>query len=530
MPDIPFPLPRLIAAATAAAFAAVALAASAEPFLSPPLFFGNHPAACVPQDPVLAGHAGGGFTAAWEDGTVALQRFDRHAAALDAGVDVRKVISDIGSFEAPAVAVSPSGEVAVAWRDRLSGVVEGIVFGDGPHGRKRLELGAVDLGGLAEHEAPEFRIGLASGADGAFFAVWQGGPPNAALFDAESGVRLVTALEPAGSGCGDTVFQPAAAYDAVGDRFVAAWVSLGSSCITSPPILSVHARRFSAAGAPLAPPVEVGSSWITPHTPGPAVVAGSDGGFTVVWNGAIEHNDVAVQARRFGPGGTPVEEERVIADTAAADDVAATADPAGNLAVLWGDRFDGGTQVGLHARTFDPTLAPTSAPFLLDAGPRENGAPLDPVVGLSGPGEVTALWWKEGFVFGGVPLPCTESDGLEGRRLALGGDTDLLLRDGRFRVSVEWSDPHNGGTGDGHPLPESEQSGSFWFFEEGNRELMVKVLDGRSINGHWWVFYGSLTDVAFTLTVTDQATGASRTYENPPFTFASRGDTAAFDG
>lgn len=529
LPEPSFSRPLLIVAAMAAAGLALTLEASAQPLLSPPLYSGNHPAACVPQDPALAGHPGGGFTAAWEDGGVALQRFDRHAAAADTGVDLRNAVSDVGTFEAPAVAVSPAGEVAVAWFDTESGVVEGLVFGDGPHGRKRLELGTANIDGPPEAEIPAFRIGLAGGADGAFFAVWQGEPPNAALFDAESGVRLLASVGSPGSSCGDRVAQPAATYDPVGDRFVASWVALGASCVTSPPILAIHTRRFNAAGVPLGPTVSAGDSWIPPATPGPAVVTGADGGFTVVWNGAIEFNDVGVVARRFGPDGAPVEAKRLLADTVAAADVAAAADPAGNLAVLWADRADADAPIELQARTYDTDLAPTSAPFLLDAGQPDHGAPLDPAVAVSGPGEVTALWWKEGFVFGGVALPCSESDGLEGRRFSLGGDTDLLFHEGRFRVSVEWADPHNGGTGIGHPLPESEQSGAFWFFNEGNRELMVKVLDGRPVNGHWWVFYGSLTDVAFTLSVTDQATGLTRTYDNPPFTFASRGDAAAFN-
>jgi len=521
--DVSLPRPRLIAAATAAAV--LSLSASAQPFLSPTLFLGNGPESCIPQDPALAAHPGGGFQAVWHDGRVVWQRFDRHAAAIERGGGLAT-----GFSEAPAVAVSPGGVAAVAWFDRQSGVVEGMVLGDGPQGFQRLELGAVDLGGSGEHELPAFRIGLAGGPGGEFFAVWQGGPPNAALFDAENGVRLRFSVEPGGGGCGDLIFQPAAAYDPVGDRFVAAWVALGISCITSPPFLAVHARSFGTTGAPLGPPVPVGTSWILPFTPGPAVLPAPDGGFTVVWNGAAGHNDVAVMARRFGPGGAPAGEKRVIADVAAVADVAAAADAAGNLAVLWADRAAAEAPIELRARTFDPALVPTSSPFLLDADPPEDGAPLDPAVALSGPGEVTALWWKQGAVFGGVPLDCTGSEGLRGRRLGLGGDEDLLLRDGRFRVSVAWEDPHNGGSGVGRPLPDSDRSGSFWFFQEGNRELVVKVLDGRAINGRWWVFYGSLTDVAFTLTVTDQATGESRTYENPPFTFASRGDTAAFAG
>jgi hypothetical protein len=42
------------------------------------------------------------------------------------------------------------------------------------------------------------------------------------------------------------------------------------------------------------------------------------------------------------------------------------------------------------------------------------------------------------------------------------------------------------------------------------------------------VFYGALSDVAYTVTVTDTTTGAVRTYVNAQGTVASRADTAAF--
>ena len=104
----------------------------------------------------------------------------------------------------------------------------------------------------------------------------------------------------------------------------------------------------------------------------------------------------------------------------------------------------------------------------------------------------------------------------------------LCLNEGRFRVEVEWSDPFNGGTGSGESVPLTADTGAFWFFSSSNIELVVKVLDGRSLNGNFWVFYGSLTNVEFTLNVTDTETGAIATYHNPPFQFASRGDTTAF--
>ena len=56
---------------------------------------------------------------------------------------------------------------------------------------------------------------------------------------------------------------------------------------------------------------------------------------------------------------------------------------------------------------------------------------------------------------------------------------------------------------------------------------MVKILDGRALNGHWWVFYGALSNVGYTITISDLFTGRSRTYVNPIGRFASVGDILA---
>ena len=103
--------------------------------------------------------------------------------------------------------------------------------------------------------------------------------------------------------------------------------------------------------------------------------------------------------------------------------------------------------------------------------------------------------------------------------------TTLCLLD-RFRVSVSWQDPTgHGGPGQARPL--TDETGWFWFFDDDNPELFVKVLDGRAVNGHWWVFYASLTNVAFDLVVEDAVGGGRATYRHPGGTFASHGDTAA---
>ena len=74
----------------------------------------------------------------------------------------------------------------------------------------------------------------------------------------------------------------------------------------------------------------------------------------------------------------------------------------------------------------------------------------------------------------------------------------------------------------------TSDTGHFWFFTDTNVELVVKVLDGRAINNHFWVFYGALSNVQYVITVLDTQTQTSRTYTNPQGTLASVADTAAF--
>jgi ELWxxDGT repeat protein len=103
----------------------------------------------------------------------------------------------------------------------------------------------------------------------------------------------------------------------------------------------------------------------------------------------------------------------------------------------------------------------------------------------------------------------------------------LCLNGGRFAVTVAWKD-FQGHTGQGTAVPLSDNTGTFWFFNAANVELVVKVLDGRPVNNHLWLFYGALSNVEYTLTVTDVQTGTKRTYTNPSGRFASVADTQAF--
>lgn len=108
------------------------------------------------------------------------------------------------------------------------------------------------------------------------------------------------------------------------------------------------------------------------------------------------------------------------------------------------------------------------------------------------------------------------------------GNSVLCLQGGRFQVEVDWN-TFRGQTGSGHAQALTSETGTFWFFSPNNIELVVKVLDGNAINGHWWVFYGALSDVDYTITVTDTVTGVSREYHNSQGELASVGDIEAFE-
>ena len=105
--------------------------------------------------------------------------------------------------------------------------------------------------------------------------------------------------------------------------------------------------------------------------------------------------------------------------------------------------------------------------------------------------------------------------------------TSLCLQASRFTVSVAWATT-DGRTGSGQAIGMTGDTGYFWFFDPANVELVVKVLDGRSANGHFWVFYGALSNVHYTITVHDTVGGTYRTYENPQGNLASAADTSAF--
>jgi hypothetical protein len=101
-----------------------------------------------------------------------------------------------------------------------------------------------------------------------------------------------------------------------------------------------------------------------------------------------------------------------------------------------------------------------------------------------------------------------------------------------FTVSLAATDPHSGQVAPGV----ANQVNDLWGYfsipaitsNPNNPEVFVKLLDGTAINGEYWFFYGGLTDLEYTLTVTDIVTGNKNTYTKLAGSECGGSDTAAF--
>lgn len=167
------------------------------------------------------------------------------------------------------------------------------------------------------------------------------------------------------------------------------------------------------------------------------------------------------------------------------------------------------TQTGLTRRYFNPQGAFAS------------------VGDTQGFGPLGAYSTERRTAAGPLPLIAARTEAAAATSACVPAANRLCLNGGRFAVEASWKD-FSGGTGSGTAVPLTGDTGYFWFFDSANVEVVIKVLDGTPANGHFWVFYGALSNVEYRLTVTDTVTGAVKTYSNPSGRFASVGDTGAF--
>jgi hypothetical protein len=471
-----------------------------------------------------------------------------------------------GDQTSPDAARFPDGRFVVVWVDS----------GDSPNGIKGRffeasgapasgEIPLVSLDVVNSYSPP--RVAALPG--GGFAVVW-GDFHDVLLrrFDGEARPLgdpvVVNGVGPGGNA------EPDVAADSAGNLLVV-WTQFANSYA---PVLL---RRYDAAGAPQGDPVKV-SQFIFADQASPRVAVNDSGSVLVSWR---ESRDV--QTRRFdGPSGAWGPEVSIDADyprpspvvlypegdgvvvlgsakvsaqrldsagkplgaLLAIDQAAYTSgdpdvavDASGRAFVVW-SQVDASSQIRIYGRLLDRAWQP-----LGDATPISSVSKLAdqfPAVAAGG-GGFTAVWANGELPIWFEPItPPRPQDGRDGDSLgvfaqAFGtpeclADSEVLClgENQRFRAKVSWKIAATGETGVGRSHPLTADTGAFWFFGPDNLELMIKVLDGRAVNGHFWVFYGALSNVEYTITVTDTATGNEKIYPNPAGRLASRADTSAF--
>jgi hypothetical protein len=525
----PFPF---AAACAVALFAGAPAARAAFAPGGPVHILDDAPLACGNYDPALAA-TGTGFVAAWSDfSDLAVRRLDARGRPVGARQSVA-----IGSISHQELVSLPGGGFAVAWFHRDSGRVMARLAGAGGVFGPAVQVGTADdsftsgIGG----------IDLAVGVTGNLVVVWTDGGdaylrevrPDGTLVGAAP--FLVERQVPVSASTVPHLLDPVALALPDGTLRMF-WISAGL-------FRSHYLDRGFLQGRRLTP--TTGGSYsagdlIQPGGYGLDVegAVGADGGYVLAWATFQEDAVLPVgpplhflESALFaaddhvrGVFASPGEEVGFVRMAGVAVEPLA----AGGFAVAFEGEPEGDPNGYSHAYLFEVDTDGGVIQDLTPAAPPGSPGQALPELALGFDGSLLVVWQELGNFITHSP-PC-EIQTIRARSFALGCGAPgaFCVDQGRFQLSLTYADPRRGLAGTGSGVPLTADSGYFWFFAPDNVEVVVKVLDGRPVNGHYWVFYGGLTDVGFTLTVRDTLTSAVRTFVHAPGTLASRGVTDAF--
>jgi hypothetical protein len=459
--------------------------------------------------PEVAFSPAGSYLAVWSDldANRHFQIFGRLFDAAGALSGATFQITPAGFFPgAPRVAANGAG-FAVVWTE------EGVFL-------RRYDAHGTPLGAAIQVDSPEITANcdVALNAAGDALVVWTTNEPQAfvgyrvfaRIVSHDGTLSAIKPLTPDRFTI-PTVVRAAAAPDG---SFLALWQQIADAVPTT-----LQAQKVDAAGN-WAPPFQVNEA-AYPSELDSRPLFRQDGSFAILWKSLFFLPSEPTMVREFDAAGTPrTHEISLVAPPMESFDAAL--DPGGNTLVFTAD-----SGLGAQGFLFDRSWnLVTSLTFLARD---DAGFQTQPSLAADSGGAFFALWSVEpevldppgtpGLIVGQRldPIPCIAGSPI----LCMGPNQ-------RFQARVSWTNPNTGETGVGHSLPLTADTGAFWFFGDQNLELMVKVLDGTAVNLRYWLYAGSLSNVDYTLTVTDTLTGVERTYYNPAGQFTSLADVTAF--
>lgn len=305
----------------------------------------------------------------------------------------------------------------------------------------------------------------------------------------------------------DSSFPPQPSVAALPEgRLVVVWSDLGADGAGE----GILGQLFEDDGTPVAPPFVVNS-----HAPGnqlaPDVAADVAGRFVVVWDSTQQDGYAeGVYGQRFDAVGDRLGGEFQISSSypSAQLEPEVAMDAAGNFVVAWlsyTEPIEYFAEVYLRAYRPDGSAL---GPQVWASEGIDNEEQRRPAIALSDAGVLLVAAVSDRF----DPDTGDYSEDVVGRFYSLPCEADAtslcLGEGGRFRVRAFYR-AAIGLEGPARAVPITADSGGFWFFSDGNLELLVKVLDGCPLQPYpaYWVFAGGLTDLEVVLTVRDLFTG-----------------------
>jgi hypothetical protein len=97
-----------------------------------------------------------------------------------------------------------------------------------------------------------------------------------------------------------------------------------------------------------------------------------------------------------------------------------------------------------------------------------------------------------------------------------GSTSTQLCLQGRFQISATFRTATSPGPSDGtaHVVLGGANSGIFWFFSSDNWEVMVKAINGCSLNSEYWIYSAATTDRFYRMEVFDTVHFVNKIYFN----------------
>ena len=345
----------------------------------------------------------GDFVVTWQsyrqDGSssgVFVRRFN--AAGVGQGNEFQVNTYSTNTQRYPALAVEADGDFVVTWesedqdgadygifarRFSATGVAQGIEF----------QVNTYTPGQQA-------RPAVAVDGDGDFVITWQS-------FGQDDYFHAIFARRFNAAGAAQAVeFQvntytfnyqtrPAVAMSRGGD-FVVTW----QSNVQDGASYGIFARRFNAVGAPQAAELQV-NTYTTNNQSVPDIAMGVAGDFVVAWNSYRDGSTYGIFARRFNAAGAPLATEFQVNTYTPGKQYqpAVAVDGDGDFVVAWGSLQDG-YFYGVFARRFGAVGAPQAVEFQINTFTEYSQ--YQPSVGIAPGGDFVVAWasGRDGSVVG----------------------------------------------------------------------------------------------------------------------------------